>query len=52
MKPTIHKLDAGHLPAARAISTAEDYNFVCTGFKDMLLGHIAQNCGLNSCDSV
>lgn len=41
MKPAIHKPDAGHLSAARAISTAEAYNFVCTGFKYMLFGHIA-----------
>lgn len=41
MKPAIHKPDAGHLSAARAISIAEAYNFVCTGFKYMILGHIA-----------
>lgn len=51
MKPAIHKPDAGHFAAGRAISTAEDYNFVCKGFKYILLGHIAQNSGVNSCGS-
>lgn len=38
MKPAIHKPDARHLSAARAISAVENYKFLCTGINFISFG--------------